>query len=288
MNGTTVPPVPPVPVLDAGRIARLRDVLAGGDLALEADRLAAASILDRWPATAALVTGANEFHRRAAAWAVKGGSLVPPAAGVIFAACGYPLPGKADAVSGRRLRRGFHAAAQAARPGALFAYASADPVTVRWCRSLLAAPDPLRVSAFLASARDPAALLGAPAVQVITDRGPVMVQLQFCCQRWPGEFAAWAVARYAELLPPGSTLALSLGIPGGAPSAPELVADLSRAGGGAFCPHGEAEVAGWITDAGLKLVPPGIADVRGRGWATAELAALRPAARVIEAVALVP
>lgn len=278
MNGTTVPP-PPVPVLDPGRISRLRDVLAGGHLALEADRVAAGKILQRWPATAELVKGANEFHRRAAAWAVSGGtpdSPVPRAAGVIFAACGYPVGG------------GFHAAARAARPDALYCYASGDPATVSFCRSLLAAPDPLRVSAYLASARDPAAVLGAPAARVVLDRGPVMVQLQFCCQRWPSAFCAWAVAEYGRRLPAGSALALSFGIPGGHPSAPELVASLSLAGASEFYSHGEAEVAGWIREAGLKLTPAGVADVRGRGWATAELAALRPAARVIEAVALVP
>jgi hypothetical protein len=131
-------------------------------------------------------------------------------------------------------------------------------------------------------------VLGAFAARVILDRGPVMVQLQFCAQRWPSAFCAWAVAEYARLLPAGSTLALTLGVPGGNPSAPELVASLSRAGASEFHSHDEAEVAGWMTDAELKLVPPGIADIRGRGWATAELAALRPAARVIEAVALVP
>jgi hypothetical protein len=279
VNGTTVPPVP---VLDPGRISRLRDVFAGGHLALEADRRAAAGILERWPATADLVKGANAFHERAAAWAVSGGtpdSPVPPAAGVIFAACGYPLPG------------GFHAAARAARPDALYCYASADPVTVSYCRSLLAVCDPLRVSAYQASARDPAAVLGAFAAQVLLDRGPVMVQLQFCAQRWPSAFCAWAVAEYGRLLPSGSTLALSLGVPGGGnPSSAELVAGLSRAGASEFHAHDEAEVTAWITEAEPKLILAGIGDVRGREleWATARFAALRPAARVIEAVALVP
>lgn len=278
MNGTTVPPVP---VLDPGRISRLRDVFAGGHLALEADRRAAAGILERWPATAALVRGANESHRRLAELAVTGGTPdfpFPPAAGVIFAACGYPLPG------------GFHTAAQAARPDALYCYASADPATVSYCRSLLAVRDPLRVSAYQASARDPAAVLGAFAAQVILDRGPVMVQLQFCCQRWPSAFCAWVVAEYGRLLPSGSTLALSLGVPGGNPSAAELVAGLSRAGASEFFGHDEAEVAGWVTGAEPKLILAGIGDVRGRelDWATARFAALRPAARVIEAVALKP
>ena len=95
-DGTDAPgPVPDRPSVDAARITRLRDVLAGGHLALEPDRRLAASILRRSPWTAARVTGANDFHRRVATWAVGGGTPdfpVPPAVGVIFAASGYPLP----------------------------------------------------------------------------------------------------------------------------------------------------------------------------------------------------
>ena len=271
---------PPVPVIDAGRLARLRDVLAGGHLALDADRRLAGGILKRWPWTASLVTSANEFHRRAAAWAVSGGTPgfpVPPAAGVIFAASGYPVGG------------GFHAAAALARPDALFAYLDADPAAVAYNQALLGAPDPLRVCGRRAPARDPGRLLAVPAVQAILDRGPVMVQLQLCAQWWPPEFAAQAVAGYARLLPPGSTLALSLGVPGGTSGAAELAAAVRRAGGILYS-HTEDEVAGWFKAAGLVLTPAGITDVRGRemGWAAAEVSRQRPVARAAGAVALVP
>jgi hypothetical protein len=258
----------------------VRDVLAGGHLALEADRLLAASVLERWPWTASLVTGANEFHRRAARWAVSGGTPgfpVRPAAGVIFAACGYPLPG------------GFHASAAAARPDAMFAYADVDPAAVMLNRAVLAAPDPGHVSAYAGSARDPERLLGGPEARAVLERGPVMVQLQLCAQWWPSQFCAWAVCEYARLLPPGSSLALSLGVHGGAPGAAEFTAGIERAGG-RICSHTEDEVAGWVKEAGLELAPDGVTDVRGRelGWAAAEFGRQRPVARVIEAVALVP
>lgn len=269
--------MPPVPVLDAGRIARVRDVLAGGYLALAADRKLAAPILRR---LADLVRDANEFHRRAATWAVTGGAPdfpVPPAAGVIFAAAGYPVGG------------GFHAEAQAARPDALFTYAEVDPTAVMLSRALLGALDPEHVSAYLAAAHDPAGLLGAPAARAVLDRGPVMVQLQLCAQWWPPKFAAWAVAKYGRLLPSGSTVALSLGVAGGGSGAAGLRADIDRAGGRIY-PHDENDVAAWVKAAGLELGPPGITDVRGRelGWAAAEFARQRPVARVIEAVAMVP
>jgi hypothetical protein len=116
-----------------------------------------------------------------------------------------------------------------------------------------------------------------------------MVQLQMCAQWWPPQFCEWAVCRYRELLPNGSSLALSVAIPGGAPGAAELGKDVERAGGKMYS-HTEDEVAGWLKAAGLELTPDGVTDVRGRelGWASAEFGRMRPVARVIEAVALVP
>ena len=272
--------MPPVPVLDPGRIARVRDVLAGGHLALEPDRRLAADILKRWSWTAGLVADANKFHVRAAYRAVTGGTPEfswPPAAGVIFAASGYPVRG------------GFHQAAARVRPDALFAYTEADPAAVMFGRALLAAPDPEHVSAYLAAAHDPAGLLGAPAARAVLERGPVMVQLQLCAQWWPPKFAAWAVAQYGRLLPSGSTVALSLGVAGGGSGAAGFGTDIGRAGGRVY-PHDEDNVAAWVKAAGLELARPGITDVRGREleWAAAEFGRQRPVARVIEAVAMVP
>jgi hypothetical protein len=285
----------PVPVLDADRIAQLRDALAGGQLALQPDQELAMAITARWPETAALVRNANEFHRRAATWAVVGGAPDFPvrrAAGVIFAASGFPIGIKFDwDADFRRLLpgAGFHPDAAAARPDAMFAYAEADPEATAYNQVLLGKADPLRVAAYQASAREPKRLLEAFAARTLLDRGPVMVQLQLCCHWWPPEFCTWAVGEYARLLPPGSTLALSLAVPGGTDDAGELMAEFSRTGG-AFYPHTEADVAGWIAACDLTLVPPGVADVRGRGkdWAAAEFREKLAVARVVEAIAVVP
>jgi hypothetical protein len=283
---------PPPPVLDTGRIARLRDVLAGGCLGLEPDRQLAKSILERWPGAAGLVAAANEFHRRSAAWAVRGGTPgfpVPSAAGVIFAASGYPLRSGTTDSSGRSAYAGFHATAQEARPDALFAYASSDPHAVAYGDALLAQADPGHVSAYRASARDPAGLLGAPQAQAILGRGPVMVQLQLCCHWWPADFIAWALAEYARLLPSGSTVTLSLVIARDGRGADGLAEAIGGAGGTVHL-HTEDDVAGWIARAGTELAPGGIADVRGRemGWAAAEFSRQRPVARVVVAIAVVP
>jgi hypothetical protein len=282
-----------VPEVSTRGIARLRDVLAGGHLGLQADRDLAAQILERWPGTGALVKAGNEFHRRAAARAVAGGEAgfpAPPAEGVIFAASGFPLGTRTDPESFRALPGGgFHPRAAGQAPSALFVYADADPLAVELSKVLLGQPEPLRVSACQVPASDPGGLLAHPTVRMLLDRGPVMVQLQFCALWWPSELAAWVVTEYRRLLPAGSTVALSLIVPGGADGSGEFLAALGRAGGTPY-PHTEADVAGWITAAGLDLVPPGITDVRGRelGWAAAKFGRLRAVARTVGAVAVVP
>jgi len=269
--------IPPVPYLDAGRIARVRDVLAGGHLGLEADRQAAGGIRDACPQAPALVTAAGEYHRVAAWRAVTAGIPefpAPPAAGVIFAGCGYPDHG------------GFHARALQASPAALFAYAPSDPWALALNLELLAHPDPGHVSAYLADAHDPAAVLGNPHAQEILSRGPVMLQLQLRAHWWPADLAAWVTAEYARRLPPGSTLVMTLAVAGD----PEAAEAVARAAGSPFYLHPEHEVARWAQDAGLLLSPVGVRDVRGRAqrWAAAEFARQQAACRVAGLVARVP
>lgn len=266
---------PTVPDIDVGRIGRLRNVYAGGHLAFEADRQLAGVIAEGRPWLPRLVRGADEFHRRAARWAVTGGTPdfpVPPAAGVIFAAAGLPVHG------------GFHGPAQAARPDALFAYADPDPAALAYNLALLVTPDPGHVGTYVASARDPLAVLGNGHAAEILARGPVQLQLQLCAHWWKNEFAAWTLARFAELLraeAPGSTIALSVGVRGDGEGGEEFAADLARAGGEVRA-HSALQVARWIRAARMRLAPPGIRDVP-----SGPLGSVVPPARVVEAVALV-
>lgn len=277
--------IPAVPEIDAGCIARVRDVLAGGHHGLEEDRRIAGQILARWPGADMLVRDANASHRRAACWAVTGGTHgfpLPPAAGVIFAACGYPVPG------------GFHAgpgAAQDAAPGALYCYSDASAAVAAYNYAELAVPDLGHVSVCRASAREPSAVLGCPQAEAMLGRGPVSVQVQLAAQWWDGEFCEWAVAEYARLLRQagraGSTLVLTLGIPGGAGEAEEFMADLGVVG--TLHAHTEADVAGWCEKAGTVVTPDGVIDVRSRGlrWAADRLAAVPVPRRVVRVTAVV-
>jgi hypothetical protein len=269
---------PPVPAVDPARTSLLRDVLAGGHIAqAERDRGLAKAILRLVPVSGDQMAAANDFHRRAARWAVAGGTPdnpCQPAGGVIFASSGYPLPG------------GFHAEAASVAPRALFAYVEADPAAVAYNRALLAKREPLRVSAYQAAAYEPGRVLGAPAAQVILDRGPVMVQLQMCCHWWSSELCTWVLGEYKGRLPSGSSVALSVGVAGNAAGYAELAAEVTRIG---VAPQGHRveDVAGWFAAAGLPLITE-ITDVRGRGWAAAEIGQQEVVTRVVQAVALVP
>ena len=266
--------------MDAGRVAAVRDVLAGGRLAAGQDRLLGEQILRLHPAAGRLVREANWYHRLAARQAVTGtvpGCPAPPATGVIFTCCGYPLPG------------GFHAgsprdSAQGASPGALFGYACADRAASRYCRARLALPDPGRVCAYQPPSLEPADMLGSPEAQRILQRGPVMVQLQLCAPLWAPGFCAWALGEYARILRrygSGSTVMLTLGVPGSKPDG-GLTAGLGTAF--RFYPHTERDIARWVQEARMTLA--GLGDVRGPGpdWA----APRDRARRLVRAVAVVP
>jgi hypothetical protein len=285
------------PELDAGRIQRLRAAFSstGGTLSLEADRVHAESMMERWKNFRRQADDSVDFHRRAALWAVTGGTPdfpVPEAAGVIYANAGYPGSEGPDPVTGEPRFAGFHGPALAARPGTRHAYSEADPDAARYNGGLLAARAPLRVSAFKADAAEPGAVLGHPFAMAVLDRGPVMVQLQLCAHWWPGSLAAAVLGEYAEQLRkrcPGSTLALSVGSPGSGADAGEILAALREGTGATAYAHTEDDIATWLDDAGLQVTPAGVTDVRSREhrWAAQEFARLRTVPRVIEAVALV-
>lgn len=252
----------------AERIARLHLALAGGDSARFADRSeirAAAAIESRWPGTGEQFAAAYAFGARAARRAVTDDG----AAGVIFGAAGFP-PGFA-----------MHAGALEAAPGARVVYASVSGEAAYLNGTLLGGP---RVAAVRASVRYPAELMGLPEVRALG--GPVQLQIQLCAHFWPAAMCRDVTARFAELLPPGSTLALSLWCPDPTAAGGELMAALSAAAGYPAYAHSPDDVAGWL--GGLDLLRPGVCGVRARrrGWGLR--AGARAPGRAFGAVARVP
>jgi len=258
---------------DAGaeRIARLHLALAGGAAARFANRAeigAAARIEARYPGTGAQFAAAYAFHSRAARRAVDGGG----AAGVVFGAAGFP--GAAP----------LHREAAQAAPGARFLYADPSPSAVYLNGELLAGPG---VRAARASVRDPEGLMGLPEVRAVGS--PLQLHLQLCAHFWPEDMCRDIVGRYAGLLPPGSTLALSLWSPDGTRAGREFLAELASEAGHPAYGHSCAAVGRWLRGAGMRLLGPGVADVRahGRPWAPWAALGIRSPGRAAGAVARV-
>lgn len=271
----------------AGTLARVRDALAreayepGGrdkSLAHAPERAAAARLEELYPGLGRMFLAAHEFHRRAAAWAVTGGSPafpVPPAAGVLFCGAGLPVPGEP-----------LHARAASAAPAARFAYIDADDQVADVNEGALAGE---RVAVGTAWPGDPRAVLGTPACAALLDAGPASVHLVMMASRWPAGLAAAAVAGYARLLPPGSTVALSLVVPDPGEAGRRMAQDGALAGSPGYA-HSQQDVAAWFTGAGMRLHPSGVQPARafGRDWAAAYRLVPRLPGRVMAAAGLVP
>lgn len=261
--------------------ARLIDALRGGKRGREAEREAAAAIEGRWPGTGSQLRAAAAWHAGAAGRAVTAREAPgwPAARSVIFAGCGYPP-------SGYRGARLPHGEAAWRAPAARFAYCDADEaITLLWHRWLRLDS---RALAFQAPAADPRQAAGMARTAQMEE--PWSVQLQLCAHWWPPEVAAGVVAGWAEVLPPGSSLVLSVPVPGAVNPNGEAGAIVAGAAGTVPFRHREDDIAGWVTGAGMRLGPQGVTDVRepgGPGWAHEALGA-GLASRVAGAVGLRP
>lgn len=254
-----------LPALDVARIARLHCAIAGGVHADSRDRELAAWLERYAPSMPAQFRAAAALHSRAAVWAVAEDG----AEGVLFAATGLPC--------GKPL----HLDASRASPSARFAYAASDPEAALTARALLGGP---RVTVTGESSRDPGALMASGAVKWLGS--PLSVQVPLALHFWPPDVAARVITGIGGLLPPGSSLVLSLWSPSPGTEGQRFLSLYEAAAGQRAYGHSPADVAGWLEKAGLALHPAGVTDVRAwpRAWAEAGLSRSSPG-RVIGAVA---
>ncbi|HXJ26563.1 MAG TPA: SAM-dependent methyltransferase [Streptosporangiaceae bacterium] len=231
--------------------AQTRAAATGGHNATARYRREVGAITARWPFTARLVRDANSFHRRASAWAVTAGGC----SGVVYAAAGYPPEGEPP----------LHAPAARENPGALFGYCDPSGKVTAVLAGTLAMADPEHVSTWTARWADPEAVLGAPAAREMTRRGPVMVQAVLVPQRLSSRECARIIAAYARMLPPGSSLALSMGTADSRwPDLQDYLAAVSAVAGAQVRAHSPRQAARWLARAGFALHPFGVRD--GASW----------------------
>lgn len=250
------------------------DALRGGHRSLRADRKTAAALERAFPGTGDQMLEERAFTARAVAWAADRGI-----GQFIIADAGMPAPAGLNA----------HETAQAARPGAVTVYASADPYTAVWNRALLAEGDPL-VASVEESISAPARVLGDPGLTSLIDLAdPVCVVVPMALHFARPPRARLMLRGLAAPLAVGSTVAVSAWTC----CEPEQDAEFDRLF--AVRPiwrHSETSIARWMTTSGLRIEPkprdrhPGVVDARlwpHQVWAAGQLPG-RSAERIVVTV----
>lgn len=206
-------------------MARVLDELRGGNRGHQSERDALKRICAAWPQAAEAVRRYDRLASDAAARAVREGATA-----VVFGAAGFPGPGAQP-----------HEAAAGASRSARFYYTGSNDV-VRALRARSLAGDS-RATALPAGVREPSLLLRAVR-RLGAGPGPFMIQFGTAIGFMTAREAAAALARYRDLLPPGSQVLAAV------PDGPEgrrlaMLADAE--------PHSPADVLAWLRAAGFAI-----------------------------------
>src|SRR3954452_5769851 len=168
--------------------ARVFDYLLGGRHNFEADRRAAAIVLETLPELRRLVRDTRDQLRRAVRYLVEAG-----------------VDQLVDLGSGLPVSGNVHEIAHRIDPGVRVLYVDHDPMVLSHARALLG--DETRTAAVLGDIRDPGAILDDPTARELIDPGrPMAVLASGILHHFEDDEAAATVAAIVERLSPGSYL----------------------------------------------------------------------------------
>lgn len=241
-------------------IARVYDYLLGGKDNFQADRDEAERLRQLQPHVSRLTQENRLFLRRAVHWLAAERGIRQ------FLDVGSGLPTASNT----------HEVAQFAAPDAVVAYVDRDPVVVSHADALLA--DGHGVVAVPGDVTDPAAILADPRVNALLSADePCAVVIAAVIHFLSPDDARRVLTEFARLTPPGSYLAVSVGV-----SRPALAREYKAAAVHGYGPDDVGELL-----SGLTIIdPPGLVDARN--WAPG-IPASAPSpddARILAAVAL--
>jgi len=254
-------------------VARVYDHLLGGHESFAADREQAADLLQICPSVGIAAFENRYFLARAVTWAAGQGLTQ-----FVDLGAGAPLR-KANA----RVLEDIHVTAQAVNSLARVAYVDNDRIVVAHSRVFRAAVK--GVAVVNADLTDPASVLAHPYLRTFIDLAqPACIVFGLVLSLMPARQAREVVAGYADLLAPGSCVAISCG----RCDEEALWKQLSKAYTAAdLYNHAPADVEGFL--GGLEVVPPGVvaAQIWRAGWH--DVPVTPPgAAYVLSAMALKP
>jgi len=220
--------------------ARIYDCYLGGSHNFAVDREVARRIVQLVPEVPRIARANRAFLRRVVEYLVGAGITQ-----FLDIGSGIPTVGN------------VHEIAQQANPETRIVYVDIDPIAVAHGRRLLAGND--RVGVVQADLRAPAQVLFNPDLDGLLDFGrPVAVLMISTLHFVPdADDPAAAVRRYAEVLAPGSYLAISHVHRVAEPSPRgRSLHDLYRDAGMPLTPRSEAELLSFFD--GFELVEPGL------------------------------
>jgi O-methyltransferase involved in polyketide biosynthesis len=236
---------PSVPGIDTSvpNIARVYDCLLGGKDNFAADRIQAARLTEFDPSLPFLVRQNRAFINRVVVWAAGRGIRQ-------FLDLGAGLP----------THPAVHEAAFEAADKPRVLYVDNDPVVTLHAKALLAGPD--GVAVVRADLNEPDVIMSRQTLgDLLNPAAPVCVLLAAVLHFLPSDTAHALIADYARLLAPGSVVAVSVF----GSDDPEVAAAARKAyTASRTYTHSREQVAGFLVDAGLELVEPGV--VLAHAW----------------------
>jgi SAM-dependent methyltransferase len=229
---------------DGPNIARVYDYLLGGSHNFDADKVAAAEFIARWPDARQTMAANRAFLGRA----------------VRYLAGHAGIRQFLDVGSGIPTMDNVHAIAQQAAPDARVVYADVDEVAVLHSRAILAGND--HATAIQADLRRPQAILDHPGLHRLLDLSqPAALLLVAILHFLPDsqDDPAALVAQLRDALAPGSYVVISHGTTDGQPAHVAEAVEHYAQTTADFQPRSHAEVLRFFD--GLDLIEPGLVHV---------------------------
>jgi SAM-dependent methyltransferase len=229
---------------DGPNIARVYDYLLGGSHNFDADRVAAAEFLARWPDARQTMAANRAFLGRAVRY------LAGPAGIRQFLDVGSGIPTMDN----------VHAIARQAAPDARVVYVDIDEVAVLHSRAILAGD--AHATAIQGDLRRPQAILDDPGVDGLLDLSrPAALLLVAILHFLPGspDGPAALVAQLRDALAPGSYVVISHGTTDGQPEHVAEGMEQYAQTTADFQPRSHAEILRFFD--GLDLIEPGLVHV---------------------------
>jgi S-adenosyl methyltransferase len=218
--------------------ARVFDYLLGGRHNFEADRRAAAIVLEPLPELRRLVRDTRDQLRRAVRHLVEAG-----------------VDQLVDLGSGLPASGNVHEVAHRIDPAVRVLYVDHDPMVLTHARALLG--DETRTAAIEADVRDPGAVFDHPEARELIDPDrPVAVLASGILHHLEDDEAAATVAAIVERLAPGSYLMINHMLDDDEPRAKEMERAFTRGDLGVCRFRTWTELRAFF--AGLELVDPGL------------------------------